>query len=365
MNMQTSNQESQIKLSRVRNLLDQFQVDGLVLRRVGSFAWMTCGASSQVNTASTEGAAALLITREQCYLTTNNIEAPRLKEESGLAEQGWELIVSPWHNPQKGLNELADGLSLAADVPFLDAKDASADVARLRSNLTPMEGERFKLLGKLSAQAMHAALLGVKPGMSEEAIAGLLSDEAFKRGLQPIVNLVAVDERVSLFRHPLPTHKKLEQYAMLVLCARKWGLVCSLTRLVHFGRLSAELRERSLACAQVNANLIAHTQPKRTLGEILDYGQLTYASLGYPDEWQTHHQGGLAGYEPREFLAVPGSQEMVSQGQALAWNPSITGTKVEDTVLVGEAGNQVITQTPSLPNVRINDIPCSLVLEII
>jgi antitoxin VapB len=77
-----------------------------------------------------------------------------------------------------------------------------------------------------------------------------------------------------------------------------------------------------------------------------------YAATGFTNEWQLHHQGGPAAYEPREFLATPGSSDVVAVGQAYAWNPSITGTKSEDTILVGEAGNEVLTTIsgwPTLP----------------
>jgi antitoxin VapB len=201
--------------------------------------------------------------------------------------------------------------------------------------------------------------------MSEYQIAALVSGETLARGVLPIVNLIATDERVYRFRHPLPTDKKLDKYAMLVLCGRKGGLVCSITRLIHFGTLPEDLRECILATAQVNAALIAATRPGRSLGEIFTQEQQVYARLGYPNEWQKHHQGGLTGYEPREFLAIPGSQEMVAAGQAFAWNPSITGAKVEDTILVGAAKNEIITPTPSLPTTIINGIPCALAWEVV
>lgn len=358
-------EELQIKLSRIHALLDRHQVEGLLLRRVSSFAWGTCGAESYVNTAATEGAASLFITHQHRYLLTNSIEAPRMEDEFGLADQGWEFLVSPWTEPQKELNKMVAGMSIAADVAFPGAKDVSGEVARLRSGLTEMEGGRFRQLGRLTAEAMVSALQAVRPGMSEHQIAAAVSNETLARGVLPIVNLVATDERVYRFRHPLPTDKKLEKYAMLVLCGRKWGLVCSITRLIHFGPLPGDLRECTLATAQVNAALIEATRPGRALGELFAQEQQTYARLGIPDEWKKHHQGGMTGYEPREFLAIPGSQEMVAEGQAFAWNPSITGAKVEDTILVGSAGNEIITLTPSLPAVTINGIPCALALEVI
>jgi len=54
---------------------------------------------------------------------------------------------------------------------------------------------------------------------------------------------------------------------------------------------------------------------------------------GFADEWKLHHQGGPAGYEPREFVATPITDNVISAGQVFAWNPSITGgVKSEDTV---------------------------------
>ncbi len=359
------NEEMQIKLSRVYELLDKYQVEGLLLRRISSFAWATCGASSYINTAATEGAASLLITREKHYLLTNNIEAQRLEQESELTDQGWEWLVSPWTEPQKESNKLVAGMHLAADVTFSGAVDISGEIARLRSSLTKVEGERFQQLGSICADAIMASLQHVHPGMSEYEIAAVLGKETQSRGAQPIVNLIATDERVYKYRHPLPTDKKLEKYAMLVLCGRKWGLVCSITRLIHFGIVPSDLQDRILATAQVNATLITSTQPGQTLGEIFAQEQQLYRNLGYPDEWQKHHQGGLTGYEPREALALPSSQEIVVEGQAFAWNPSISGAKVEDTILVGDEKNEIITITPNLPATIINGIPCALALEMI
>ena len=347
--MKTDKAEFIRKQERIQALLAEHQLDALLLRRVSSFAWATCGAASYVNTAATWGEAMLLITPSVRYLVTNNIEATRLEQEERLIEQGWEFHVTPWYEAGDVIADLSRGLRLGADGPYRGAVDLSAELARLRAQLTPEEGERFRTLGRLCAEAMSAAVHSVRPGMTEYEIAGLLSRETESRGVQAIVNLVATDERVFAFRHPLPTGKRLEQYAMLVLCGRRWGLVCSLTRLVHFGRLPDRLRQKAEAVAHVDAALITATRPGRTLGGIFQQATAVYAQMGFPDEWQHHHQGGPAGYEPREYLATPQSPDVVSVGQVYAWNPSIAGTKSEDTILVGEAGNEVLTWTEGWP----------------
>ncbi len=339
---------------QIESFLEESGLDALLLQRVSSFAWATCGAASYVNTATTFGEATLIITPAGRYLITNNIEATRLEQEENLAEQGWEFRVGPWYEGQETIAELTGGLRLGADVPYPGTTDISADLARLRAVLSAEEVERFRTLSGLCAEAMDSAIRAVRPGQTEYQIAGLLAQEADSRGAQAIVNLIATDERIFSFRHPLPTDKELDRYAMLVLCGRRWGLVCSITRLVHFGPLPDELQRKSEAVAQVDAAFIAATQPGHTLGEIFEVAQGAYAQSGFADEWRLHHQGGPAGYEPREYVAVPGSTDMVAVRQTYAWNPSITGAKSEDMVLVGEDGNEVLTTIPDWPMLSVS-----------
>jgi Xaa-Pro aminopeptidase len=208
------------KQNRIQTLLAKYDLDALLLRRVSSFAWATCGAASYVNIAVTYGEAALLITPKSRTLITNNNESARLEQEEKLTDQGWNIIAPHWYGMEDPLSHLTSGLRLGTDFPKPGSTDLSADIARLRANLTPPEVRRFRKLGKLCAQAMESAIRAVRPGQSEQRIAARLALETEKRGVQAIVNLVAVDARIFTFRHPLPTARKLEKYAMLVLCGR-------------------------------------------------------------------------------------------------------------------------------------------------
>lgn len=341
--------ELDLKLDRSKNLLAQYGMNAMLLQQVSSFAWATCGASSYINTATNNGVGSLLITPTGRYLITNNIEAPRFEQEEQLAAQGWEFRLAPWYETNEAIARLTRGAKLAADSVFPGAIDLSGEVAHLRANLTPEEGDRFRALSRLCAEAMDAAIRAIRPGLTEYEIAALLNRETQARGALPIVNLVATDERIFNYRHPLPTDKTLDKYAMLVLCGRKWGLVCSITRLVHFGALPGELRRKLDAIMQIDATFIAATRPGKTLGEIFRQATDAYKQTGYPDEWQRHHQGGPAAYEPREWVATPASTEVVKAGQVYAWNPSITGAKSEDTILIGPQSNEVMTEIAGWP----------------
>ncbi|MDP9382517.1 MAG: M24 family metallopeptidase [Chloroflexota bacterium] len=345
--------EQEQKEARVRELLEERGLDGLLLRRASSFSWATCGASSYINTASDYGEAALLYAPGHRYLIANNIEAPRLAHEEGLAAQGWEFLTYDWYSPDSPLDRVTEGMRLGADHPHPDADDVSADVSRLRAQLTPEEGQRFRDLGQLCGEAMGAAIAQVRPGQTEHEIAGILSRESATRGAWPVVDLVATDERIFAYRHPLPTSKQLERYAMLVLCGRMHGLVCSITRLVHFGSLPDELRRKQEAVLRVDAAFLSATRPGATLRDVFERAVREYAAVGYPDEWRLHHQGGTAGYEGREELGTPSASGTVIEGQAYAWNPSITGVKSEDTILIGADGNTAITQVPGWPAITV------------
>jgi Xaa-Pro aminopeptidase len=341
------------KQSRITELLKRRKLDGILLQRASSFAWATCGAASYVNTASSFGAVSLLVTPNNRYLITNTIEAPRIENEEKLKYQGWEFHISPWYKEDDTIARLTKGLKIGADHPYPNTVDVSSDIARFRAKLTQEEGVRFRVLGRLCAEAMDAAIRATRPGETEHQIAARLDYECRNRGVQPIVNLIATDERILAYRHPLPTFKSLDYYAMLVLCGRRWGLVCSITRFVHFGILPDELRRKADAVAIVDAAFIAATRPGNNLNRVFQLGLDSYTANGYPDEWQLHHQGGPAGYEPREFIVTPATKDQVSLLQAYAWNPSITGTKSEDTIQVNEHDNEILTAIPGWPLIEV------------
>lgn len=341
--------EIEVKLDKIQTLLDDRGLDALLIQQVANFAWLTGGASSYVNAADSIGIASLLVTPHGRYLITNNIEAPRLRDEEHLEEQGWEFKISPWYQVIDWVGQLTKGLRVGMDSFSPDRKDLSEDLIHLRMTLSPEEQNRIKQVGQGCAEAMKAAIHLVQPGLSEYQIAAILGKEMQQRGILPIVNLIATDQRIYSYRHPLPTSKRLERYAMLVACGRKYGLVCSITRLVHFGSMPDDLRRKASEVAQIDAVFHTTTHPGRSLGEVFRAAQEKYTELGYSDEWKLHHQGGPAGYNPREVIATMDSDLVVAEGQAYAWNPSITGTKSEDTILVKSNAVEVLTEISDWP----------------
>jgi Xaa-Pro aminopeptidase len=122
---------------------------------------------------------------------------------------------------------------------------------------------------------------------------------------------------------------------------------------VNFGPLDRDLEQRHRAVTQVDAAFLAATRPGNTVGAAFRSGLDAYATTGFPDEWRLHHQGGPTGYAGRDYRANAEGEAVIQENQAFAWNPSIAGTKSEDTILATATGPEVLSLTPDLPSLYV------------
>jgi Xaa-Pro dipeptidase len=351
----TDASERSIKAARVREYMAARGLAGVLLTTAANFAWLTGGASNTVGTATEIGAASLLVTAETTLLITDNIERARLEAEE-RPDAAIETESYPWHAPDLAgvVARRARGGRVAADTSVPGTEPLPPDFAALRCSLLPAEIERYRWLGEHVALCMTRACFEARPGLSEHRIAGMLGGDLRAFGMAPTLLLAGADDRAFRFRHPIPTDRRLASHLLLAVGARRWGLIVSMTRLVHFGPLPDELRRKHDAVVRVDAAFIHSTRPGTPVREIFATGCRAYAEAGYPDEWTDHHQGGPTGYAARDYRATRETDALVQPNQAFAWNPSIAGTKSEDTILAAVNGLEIFTATPDLPTVRVN-----------
>lgn len=337
-------------------MLDRDGLDAVLLNSQHNFAWLTGGASNGIDLSRESGAASLLVTRSgERYLIANVIELERLLTEE-VSGDDFQPIGFPWQDGslmvRKARSVIGEGGRLASDlaidhqIPVVEGR-----IAPCRYELTGSEADRYRILGRDAGTAMTTAISTIRPGDSELHIAEKLRHELAVGEMTSIVTLVAADDRVSRYRHPVPTNNVWRNTLLLVTCARRHGLIVSLSRMVSVGKPSSELIEKTEAAAYVNACLLDRTRPGITGVELYQCAADAYQKMGRGDEIDRHHQGGAAGYKPREWVAHPQSGETVKRNQAFAWNPSITGTKVEETCIVGDAGVEIISASPDFPRI--------------
>lgn len=348
--------ERKAKHQRVVEYLQAHKLDAVLLSRRCNFSWFTCGARNYVNTGDDLGNSWLLVDKAGAAVLTTNIEATRFRlEEFPSGDVG--VIEYPYHDAAAREAAFVKALGdrqVATDAcpPWLSLPPLEDDFDRLRWTLTAEEIARYRALCRDTAIAVETTARQVAPGQGEHHAAGVLAGRVRSAGCLPWVLLVAGDERVERFRHPLPTDHRIARYFLLVVCAERDGLVAACSRLACFGRAGEELARKHRAVANVDAAMILSTRPGATLGQVHDAGRQAYAAEGFPDEWRLHHQGGSCGYQPREVIAYPGCDIEVLANQAFAWNPSITGTKSEDTILCTAGGAEVLDGGTDWPAVE-------------
>lgn len=339
-----------LKKNRVRELLDSLGLGGVYIKRQSNYAWLTGGGRNLVGIATELGVSGALITPEREYVVCNNIEAPRMIEEESIEEQGYEVRSFPWHEDRESaiVGELTDG-PLGSDVAFPGAKDVAKDLAFLRYTLTPWEVERYRRVGYLTSKAIEEITADIRPGDRECTVVGRLAARLWDEGLDYITIFCAADDRIARFRHPLATDRQVEQRAMLCVNARKWGLIVSLTRFIQFGKVASDIRRKYDANVLIDCTLMANTIPGRPAAEAFRKGIEAYKEAGFDGEYELHHQGGAIGYEGRDYKVTFDSQQIVQENQGFTWNPSITGSKSEDTMLATKDGPVLLSKPVTFP----------------
>jgi Xaa-Pro aminopeptidase len=349
------------KTERLTRMLAAKDLGGVLLTLQPNFSWLTCGGRNGIDLSREAGAGALLVRKDgKRFVLANRIEMPRLLDEEISAED-FEAVEFSWEEERSGsfLTDRARTLmtgteTLGSDADLNGSLLTEADVSACRLELTVQEIERYRSLGQDAGELLGDLMRTLETGASEREVASLVADTLATRDIHSVVLLVAADDRIKKYRHPTPTNRTWEKTLMVVVCARRHGLIASLTRLICSDDVPADLASRTIAAAKVNAQLFAATRTGASGAELYKLADNAYAEAGFPGEVHRHHQGGACGYRTRDWVAHPASTELVKTNQAFAWNPSVTGTKVEETCIAFESGIEVITSSPNWPSLSVD-----------
>jgi Xaa-Pro aminopeptidase len=356
-------EEIEEKLERLGRVIVDEGLAGVLINSQPNFAWLTAGGTNGIDLSREPGAGSLLVCRDgRRFVLANRIELARLTSEQLLGQEyepvdyAWEdekanpsLVADIAHSLVTDQLPLGSDLALGSTVSVVDTA-----IARARYKLTAAEIDRFRALGREAGEAIGKLARSLTPGLTEREVARQAMSALANIGADSIVTLVAADDRLRRFRHPTPTDLRWENTLMIVVCARRSGLIASLTRIVCAGAIPDDLRQRTRATGTVKAKLLEATKPGVSGADLYQVAARAYSDAGFPGEEHLHHQGGAAGYRTRDWVAHRACTELVQDSQAFAWNPSVTGSKVEETCIAFEDGIEIITTSPGWPSIVID-----------
>jgi Xaa-Pro aminopeptidase len=351
--------EQDQKLQRMRAVLRDEGLGALRLRGIDWFAWATCGGSSRVLLAAETGVAELLVTGDGAFVLTDTIEAERLAAEE--LSSAWSVVAHPWEQPEareRLVRERAGSGANASDRPSREERSLPESFVHARWALFPEEQERLRSLAAESAAVLTDALSVAEPTWTGHRLSASVHAGLVDLGIDPALILVGDAARLWRWRHPTASDGVLGRRAMAAICARRAGLYACCTRLVAFGAPMAADSATDAAVLEVEAAALEASRPGAGLGAVLARIQQAYVRVGRPDAWREHHQGGPTGYLARERVATPGDEATLPAGCAVAWNPSLPGSKSEDTALVHPDGRlEVVTVDPRWPSAMVDGRP--------
>ncbi len=337
------------RISAVRSIMVSKNLSAVVLRRNPNLAWVLAG---RVHVPTTIDAACLdlIITAFDVTAVTNVIEAPRLIAEELPAEV--KVIAIPWWEGRD--SKLPSGNSIGCDQSGAERIDIGAEVEIVRSSLTEFDCARMAELSAAAAKALGEAMKRVDPSDREIDVAGRITAALWSADLEIAFLGIAGERRAKLFRHPLPTTDPVGARVVASICAKRKGLIASVTRIISFQPLSDQHEREYLGLLNVEAAMLSATVIGAPFNAPILGASTSYGENGFdPDEWHRHHQGGPTGYLPRDWPATPTSQRLIAPNQPVAWNPTGKGWKVEDTWLTRPDGPQLLSFDPTWPAVTV------------
>lgn len=345
--------ELQIKVERIREYLRKENADALLLGNNENFCWLSCGHSAFVDKGSSNAVAKLLVTMDGLYVFTNSSEQFRIPEEE-LAGLGFELVAYPWHGSEgQTIRPYLEGKVCFSDNGAFGTENRSGDVTTLRYVLTDEEIARFREIGPLCANIMENCCREIEVGQNEYQIAGNVTGKLMAEGFQVPVCLIAADDRLMKYRHPLPTGAVVNKRVLVAICAQKYGLTISMSRVVNFGELDELTKKKQDAIARIDATYILSTVVGEKAGNVVKKGHAAYAAEGFEADFHLHHQGGALGYLTRDYCANEQNESVILDRQGFSWNPTVAGMKSEDTYLVLGDKIEILSQTETWPSVEV------------
>ena len=325
-------------------------LDAFVLRRNPNLAWAIAG-RAHVPTTIDAACFDLIITKDAAVAITNVVEAPRLSAEELPEEVSVQTV--PWSQGRDAL--LPTGLKVGSDQPGGDRVDLGVEIEIIRGSLISDDVERFKKICLDAASALGGAMKEVKQTDREIDVAALITSSLWRSNLEIAFLGVAGQERVTKFRHPLPTPSPIGDRVSASICAKHKGLIASITRIVTFGALSQEETISYESIFKVEAAILDATVVGKPFSDPINAAIAAYPLHGFDkDEWQNHHQGGPTGFLPRDWPANRATTRLIAPNQPIAWNPTGKGWKAEDTILATKSGIEILTNDPNWPTFKVN-----------
>jgi Xaa-Pro aminopeptidase len=268
--------------------------------------------------------------------------AARWLRKNGAREATFEdstLTVAQFELLRK---EIGDSLGL---------KPAGGLIEELRVIKDLGEIEAIRSAGKTTAEVFSEMLPHVRPGVSEQDLAAEIEYRMRKKGAEGAAfeTIVASGTR-SAYPHARPSSKALHECELVIfdLGAILNGYAADMTRTVFLGEPTRRVRSLYSAVLKAQEGAIRSVRESTSTGEIDSTARRILAKHRLA-RYFTHSTGHGVGLEIHERPRLgKGETACLRSGSVVTVEPGIYleglgGIRIEDTVLVGPDGPEILT----------------------
>jgi len=247
---------------------------------------------------------------------------------------------------------LADRDDLAERLEGVDLVTAKGQVEDLRRIKEPSEVDALRSAIALGDAAYEHILDRIRPGMTERAIG--LELEIYMRtngaddiSFEPIVGSGPLSAHI----HHTPSERRFEKgdFVLLDFGARVDGYCGDLTRTVVLGSPSEAQQRQYDAVLKTNSDALEAMQPGADCRAVDAVARRTLVEAGFDDFGHGLGHGlGLEVHESPRLSRI--STDVLEPGMLVTNEPGLYledgGVRIEDCVLITEAGPEVLTKAP-------------------
>ncbi|NUU95567.1 hypothetical protein XO10_04620 [Marinitoga sp. 1135] len=328
------------KIKKLRNLIYKYKLNGLWLKKNSNFSWLFHG-KGWISISHELSCASILITKDNIYVITNNIESKRLKKEENV---NFKIIEYNWFESEYNIikNIVKDINKIGTDFGFGFGINVEIEIKKIRMVLEEEDIKLYKKSGNIVMRIFEETISQISPKMTELEVAGNIYRNLQKEGFYSYVILVFSDDSRTKYRHNLPRNVQIGNRGFISICVTNGGPIISMTRSFLFIEDEDFINQHRIN-AELEAKIINLTKKNIYLKDMFYDIKEIYKNIGFEKEFDKHHQGGIIGYDTREEIAQPNSKIKIENNMAFCWNPTITGTKSEDTFILNQNDIDFIT----------------------
>jgi len=239
-------------------------------------------------------------------------------------------------------------------LPQAEIVHAGQVLAALRLQKDDADLARMRKAAVIAQNALLATLRQVRPGWTEQQIAGELSVQLSRAGSQgdAFGAIVAISENAAN-PHSTPGQRALKEgdYLLIDYGAMFEGYASDITRTFSCGAVSDEMRLVADLVYEANRNARENGKPGMPAGDVDNFARAVIEAGGY-GEYFTHRTGHGLGMEIHEAPYIfAGNPLLLEEGMTFTIEPGIYlpgrfGVRIEDDVVVTPQGLRSLTDLP-------------------